>query len=360
MFNHAKKTKGFAPTRVCIVIIKNFLRGRNRKFFKRLCLLLLAATIVSRTFNLRDIERNTAFVIDHPTPTDSVTRGKCALLFFGLVKDSFQSISLPSINRHIVETNNQCEIFLHTYNITDVPLNPRNLEHTSHKANVSQAYLLTNKVALEDMDNFNVKREKVLERTRKFYHRGWGKCCVSHDNMIKQWHSIEGVWNLMQKYENENGIHFHQIGLFRSDVYYTRAVDIFDSKGAIPNFAHHHGYNDRLFYGSYENAKIWASQRFDFVDIFEKKYMSLYNSSGTKAFKNKKDGYHSETYVKNLMDDHGIDVEMKDHCLWRVRSGKKIMVDDCDGMTGFSTFSEVKSYRPPVYDPRNPWTMALK
>eukprot|EP00978_Attheya_sp_CCMP212_P025137 scaffold80429_cov66-Attheya_sp.AAC.2 len=129
------------------------------------------------------------------------------------------------------------------------------------------------------MDSFYQKRIGVLERTRKMYHRGWGECCGSHDNMIKQWNSIQGVWDLMQHYayKQKNGPggsdsenYYEQVGLFRSDIYYTRPIEIFDSKAAVPSFALHLGYKDRLFYGSYENARIWASnKRFDFMHDFE-------------------------------------------------------------------------------------------
>ena len=231
-------------------------------------------------------------------------------------------------------------------------------------------------VVFEGMDSFEEKRRGVMERTRKFFHRGWGKCCGSHDNMIKQWNSIQGVWDLMRQYEdthmndhdhdgNDNGNgngngknkhhYYEQVGLFRSDVYYTRPIDIFDSQAAVPNFAHHHGYNDRLFYGTHENAETWASKRFDFINTFEELYMYPFNHAELTVgerirmlFGYKfKDGYHSETFVKKLMDHYGVRVKLKDHCVWRVRSGQKILVGDCDGMAGFSTFGDVKAYRPP-------------
>ena len=52
------------------------------------------------------------------------------------------------------------------------------------------------------------------------------------------------------------GNYYHQVGLFWSDVYYTKPIHIFHSEAASPFSPHHNDYNDRLFYGSYNNAKV--------------------------------------------------------------------------------------------------------
>jgi len=296
---------------------------------------------------------------------------KCALLFFGLIKESFSSITLPSIQKNILRINPLCDIYLHVYNLTQAPTNERNREYHSSQLNVSEAFLLTNNVVFEVMETFDRNRREILERTRKKYSHNWGECCGSHDNMIKQWNSIQGVWDLMHDSElqlmedkqsgrfpnhdrkhKEANHYYEQVGLFRSDVFYTRPIDIFDSQAAVPNFAHHRGINDRLFYGSYDNAKIWASQRFAFVDIFENKYIKPLEhqdldawSKIRKLFGAKfKDGYHSESFLMNLLNHYGVRVDLRDHCVWRVRTGKRLLANDCDGMMGFSTFEEVRKY----------------
>ncbi len=64
----------------------------------------------------------------------------CALLFFGLVKH-FDDLALPSIQKNIVGPNHQCDIYLHTYNITDLPVNPRNGEdHHPARLNTSEEF----------------------------------------------------------------------------------------------------------------------------------------------------------------------------------------------------------------------------
>mmetsp|Transcript_59 Transcript_59/g.63 ORF Transcript_59/g.63 Transcript_59/m.63 type:complete len:395 (+) Transcript_59:36-1220(+) len=298
---------------------------------------------------------------------------KCALLFFGLVKE-FEHHVYPSIVKNILYPNPHCDVFLHTYNITSTPVNKRNLETNQSPLNVSEALLLTSRdrIAFETEESFNAKRMDVMERTRKNYHRGWGGCCLSHDNMIKQWNSIQGVWDLMRKHEIqqlmpaasqplkakargtkndpsiEDAHYYDQIGLFRSDVLYTNPINIFDAKAAAPNFARNGGHNDRLFYGNYEFAKIWASQRFDFIDTFEQTYMKRYDVD-FKSEKERilfKDGYHSETFVKLLLDHYKVPVTLKDICVWRIRSGSRVQVSDCRDMKEFNTLSGIDKYLP--------------
>lgn len=228
----------------------------------------------------------------------------CALLFFGLVKDSFIEVTLPSIKANILKQNPDCDIFLHTYNLTQVPRNNRNGEVTDTPANASDAYSLTSHVNIENMDIFFDKREDFLNETRKNYHTGWGDCCQSHDNMIKQWHSIKGAWDLMTDHEQQNinnvTKHYQQIGLFRSDVYYVNPIDISDSEAAVPYFHTWGGYNDRIFYGNRENAAVWAD-RFAYSPIH-------------------KGDYHSESYLRKMMNHHNISVSKKPICVLRVRS----------------------------------------
>ena len=45
-------------------------------------------------------------------------KSKCALLFFGLPK-RFKEVVLPSIRKHILPFNTECDIFMHMYNVTD-------------------------------------------------------------------------------------------------------------------------------------------------------------------------------------------------------------------------------------------------
>lgn len=271
-----------------------------------------------------------------PTSQTSQTFNPCALLFFGLIKDDFQGLILPSIRTNIIHHNPNCDIFLHTYNLTHVPFNPRSGETTSTKTNVTQAYELTPFVKIDTMEEFYTRRSSILNRSRQFRHTKYES--ETHDNIIKQWHSIQGVWDLMQTHEAEilsiqqsnvsiDKHYYKRVGLFRSDTFFTDPIPInsnsnTDEVAAIADFGHWGGYNDRMFYGTYENAAVWASGRFNFTPTFETDYMIHQG----KSYRN---GYHSETFVKLLLTHNDIKPTMKGVCIWRVRAGGKLKVNDC-------------------------------
>jgi hypothetical protein len=308
-----------------------------------------------------DIETPFFINLDHKEP--------CALLFFGLVKE-FESTIFPSIDTNILQLNRHCDVFLHTYNLTHMPINNRSLETEPVLLDVSEALILTSDtdhVMFEPLSSFHKQRDGVLNHTKLNFHRQtWKGCCTSHENMIKQWHSIQQVWNLMKKHERQilmnvlkkpeetidsQRLHYYkQVGLFRSDVYYPTPIDIFDSGAAIANFHHYGGFNDRIFYGNYSYAEIWASKRFDFIPIFETKYIFKTNRKLKKhewlAVGKKRDGYHSETYLKHLLDHYEVPVEKKDTCVMRVRSGPRIMVEDCIELDQFSTKEDAMKHIP--------------
>ena len=279
----------------------------------------------------------------------------CALLFFGLAKE-FKSTILPSIQKQIIQHNQHCDIFLHTYNITEVPINVRNGETGSSRMNIAEAYLLVtdnsaidvdvdDHIIIESIDSFYNKRGQDLNRTRKNFHKiFWGECCVSHDNMIKQWHSIEGAWDLMRAHEKKmllplhdnatsgsihtNATYYKHVGIFRSDVFYITPIKVNDAVAVIPSFHSNFGYCDRLFIGEYKYARIWASKRFDFIPIFENQYMDI------------KNGYHSETLLKNMLNHYKVPVVKEQICFMRVRAGPRIMKGDCGEYPEFKTLEQ--------------------
>jgi hypothetical protein len=135
------------------------------------------------------------------------------------------------------------------------------------------------------------------------------------DNMIKQWHSIEQVWNLMQNYSDVHNKSYAQVALFRPDVLYRNPIDIFDGPAFMPHF----GWpaNDRMFAGTYDNAKIWATQRFASLD---------------KALRDGflKKGLHSESYIAEVILQQMSDqVERRTICFQRVRATGIVHRDDC-------------------------------
>lgn len=276
---------------------------------------------------------------------------KCALLFFGLLKD-FKTLSLPTIKKNIIAPNPSCDVFLHTYDIEAAPLNKRNKERSSTIINVSDSFLLTHNVTCDTNETFFEKRGDFIDHSRKYHYKGpaWGECCLSHDNMIKQWHSIKETWDLMREHEidilNDNDrIYYEQVGLFRLDLFYVNPIDIFDSNASLPGFSSYGGYNDRLFYGTRANAAIWAD-RFNFSRTFEEKYMKKHDSD--KSFReNARNGYHSESYLGHLLKHNKVNVVLKDICAWRIRSGSRIRIADCVEIEQFRR--NILQYIPPGY-----------
>lgn len=133
----------------------------------------------------------------------------CAILFFGLIK-SFEKLVLPTIQRNIIDVNPNCHIFLHTYNLTNIPVNSRNGENdTSYELNASEVFLLTENVTLSHGIGMGGRRKNTLARVRKYVPGDWGECCTASDNMVKQWHSIAAVWDLMQSHERRSMMTIH-------------------------------------------------------------------------------------------------------------------------------------------------------
>lgn len=290
--------------------------------------------------------------------TKKLNSKPCALLFFGLIK-SFD-VALPAIQQNIINENPFCDIYVHTYNLTKMPVNARNNEFNQRPLCPNDAFKLSQHAVIESMENFYQKREAFLNRTRPYSHkRFWGPCCVSHDNMIKQWHSIEGAWNLMRQHEKtivkrtvasksttsvanheSTDLYYEQFGFFRLDVYFVNKVNIFDSNASLPSWGRYRGFNDRLFYGNRKTAEVWA-HRFDFADDFEKRYLKKWPAIP--------DGYHSEYYLHSLFHHHNISVQEKPICVWRIRSNKSLSIKDCRELSQFSNITELLRSAPPGY-----------
>ena len=81
----------------------------------------------------------------------------------------------------------------------------------------------------------------------------------------------------------------------------------------VPDWGGWGGLNDRLFYGSFACAQIWATQRFPRVALFAAK-------SGGKV--------RSELFMKSLLRDMPVSKEAI--CFFRVRAAGKVMTDDCN------------------------------
>lgn len=319
-----------------------------------------------------NIQQEQKFQVLTPNNNTSTSAPEpCALLFFGLVVE-FKSTVLPSIQKNIIGPNQHCDIFLHTYNLTHVPKNPRGRESGKSTTNVEDAYLLLAKyggdvnaddhIVMESLDSFYRQRAEDINRTRQNYHTLWETfCCISHDNMIKQWNSIEGAWDLMRAHEkrmlsggltsdttigkNDNAhdnTYYKYVGLFRSDVFFMTPIEVSSgAKAIVPKFNSAYGYNDRMFVGTYEWAKVWAAKRFDFIPEFEETYMLKPGDMPPV------DGFHSEFFLKTLLDHYKVPV-VRDTtiCFMRIRTGPRILQNDCGEYPEFATVKKMAKYLP--------------
>jgi len=225
---------------------------------------------------------------------------ECALLFFGLAKH-FNDTVFPSIQKYILNINPDCQLYVHTYDIKSIT-NPRNNEdHTP--VNPLEVYSMTKNVVLDTLES--VSKAIDFDYYHKHYKQTSGVFPYSMDNSLKQWFSIQRVWESMpSKYK--------RVGLFRLDVLYTEPIDIQNGDAVIPDFHHWGGINDRAFYGLYKWAKQWATARFKKLAI-RSKQENIYDM-------------HAETFVKYLMRD--VPIELKPMCFKRVRATGEIK-DDC-------------------------------
>jgi hypothetical protein len=244
----------------------------------------------------------------------SSTKQPCAFLFFGLAKQ-FRSVVLPSIQEHILQVgeNSRCDIYVHNYNISTT-VNPMTKEY-HNKLDPTEIFALTSNVVWDTEESFKSKRDMsyYAHPNRKPYKTlGWvGKIPLM--NMYKQWHSIERVWDMMQEAEQNLNIEYERVGLFRTDVQYMTPIDIFDGDAVIPKF----GFlvNDRMFYGKYEHAHVWAKIRYPSVGCYVPRHRSI--------------NMHSEFFMNDLILKNLPNVTKKDICFYRARANGAIWDDDC-------------------------------
>lgn len=272
-----------------------------------------------------------------PAATTTSTKPSCALLFFGVPR-LFRQAALPSIQRYIIETNPDCDIFVHTYNVTKLTVSRNN--ESNGTLVPRDIYMLHPKAAqVEHVQN--VQKTRDLAFFRKHHHTGWGDCCSSTINMVKQWHSINGAWGLMEQYAQRNRKQYDRVGLFRLDVFYTHPIYVVNPsssdneveavvpsflwKEATPEMYSWNFTNDRMFYGNYKYAKIWATKRFNTA----LKYVNRTKTRTQTEMLRYEQGIHSESFMDYLLRDVP-KVHKNPICFWRLRTTGVVRYDDCN------------------------------
>jgi len=314
---------------------------------------------------------------------------KCALLFFGLAR-SYQDMVLPSLIENVLTPNARhgCDVFVHIYTQETDAVGRRNDGGDLRPNDIFLLEDAVHSVARDYYENTILRQQSILpEHSRqeyeppivafahdtpeaflerrseqlKRYHtkktsvgrNGGANDTVlayypyaantyqhsSLDNIVKQWHSIQASFMLMDYSAKIRGISYSRVGMFRSDCFYVTPIDIAslgksteNSIGATkydvhnkyfvtPSFARH-PVNDRLVYGPYQAVKIWATKRFDLIE----KSAELQNNPGYTM--------HSERFLGRsvfpAMKSSGFGhVENDNICFLRTRVGNAVFVNDC-------------------------------
>lgn len=232
---------------------------------------------------------------------------RCALLFFGVAR-SFRDLAMLSIRKNILEANPTCDIYIHT---TDIPYltNTRNGEYRA-RIHANDVRLLSPKavVLIEKEDEFMGLYNLSFYRSLFPWARDW-VYPTSMDNMIKQWHGIQKVWELMEGSKKE----YDRVGLFRLDVKFMKPIYIMNHTSAVvPTWKEMGEVNDRMFYGDYELGRVWATKRFTSVQ----EYVRSHNNQ-----------LHSESFLYWLLKKYNVPAKCIDACFNRVRANGKIKRD---------------------------------
>mmetsp|Transcript_22280 Transcript_22280/g.55032 ORF Transcript_22280/g.55032 Transcript_22280/m.55032 type:complete len:491 (-) Transcript_22280:448-1920(-) len=329
-------------------------------------------------------------ISDHTTITTISDDLQCAICFFGLPR-SYKELVLPSIVKHVLEPNAKynCDIFVHFYARNKElkgRLNPGGemdpKEIYALEGAVQQVMAATNSTKSSSSSSpaiifsndtertfFDLRRKqidkylKTKDKTngKKLYfpwkQKTWKRSSLV--NLIRQWHSIETVFGLMEHYMTTvKKKNYTRVAMLRNDAMYLSPIDILklDNDNGDKNDQQHnvddvnnehfviapfanYPVNDRMIYGPYEAIKIWATQRFNLVE----------QRAQNKA--NRGMVMHSETFMQQSILPAMEDLGYKQHvhpglCFIRTRPDSKALYNDCrtQGMAkGFEKKSAVIS-----------------
>lgn len=291
-----------------------------------------------------------------PQSTDNE---RCAILLFGLPR-SFRELVLPSMEKNLIGPNAHynCDFFVHYFHRTEEPQGRLNkggamdpseillLEEAVQTAFATDIRKANHQKPViefhaETEETFWAARNETVQRYRttkgadgKYLYFPWKaksyEYPTSLNNIVKQWHSINGAWDLMEKSAAERGVQYTRVGMFRSDALYVTPVDLYQTEigtydainnqailapfGAMP-------VNDRMFYGPFEAVEIWATQRFSFLESYVHTCIQGW-------------AMHSEKFLDGAIlpaiRDLGIAIVVNpDICFLRTRVDLSVLETDC-------------------------------
>lgn len=368
-----------------------------------------AVTVTTRTTGLGQQQRGSS----------SQQFSTCAILLFGLPR-AFRDFVLPSLEKNVILPNAKygCDYFVHYYQ-QDSEASGRSgrggairsediflLEvsvRKIHEANTNNNNTTANGIATPNVafvsdtnETFWNKREAVIQhyRTAKnpdgnYAFFPYGEPTYEYpgtlDNIVKQWHSVNAVWDAMEEASSRNGSsssssnnnhnnndnnnnkhhQYRRVAMMRNDVIYLTPIDIYgvptadasETKAAkqqpqprddystniasvIPNFAKY-PVNDRLIYGPYSAVSLWASHRFSKIEEYAKGPLAtpgmvmhsetFLNASILQAIKDTAIDINASKNNNNANRKTNLEVlEDKWICFLRVRADGAIWIEDCD------------------------------
>jgi hypothetical protein len=288
---------------------------------------------------------------------------RCALMFFGLPR-SFDLLVLPSIEKNILipNKNNRCDIFVHFYLVqsegkgrsgvggTIDPMEVFNLKDSVRELYSRDEYPSNNinSIPLVSFTNdtdadFHRKRGKQIEKYHNtkdsagnYLYFPWQEPSYKYpstmDNIVKQWHSIQSVWEHMTRTAKQLKRNYTRVAMLRNDVMYMTPFDIYkrginttidktnNTDVLIPNWARF-PINDRMIYGPHDAVRVWATERFERLETHVRNYEPGW-------------GMHSERFLEAAIFPaikalgYGV-VTDPDICFFRARADGSTWITDC-------------------------------
>eukprot|EP00934_Nitzschia_sp_Nitz4_P000664 Nitzschia sp. Nitz4//scaffold109_size72162//45964//48252//NITZ4_005851-RA/size72162-processed-gene-0.32-mRNA-1//-1//CDS//3329532778//664//frame0 len=282
---------------------------------------------------------------------------RCALCFFGLPR-AYKDIVLPSLIQNVLIPNarHNCDVFVHFYKQYDEKAGRKN---SGGSIDPDQVFSLKEAVldvqakhgppqdarthrvptvmfTLDTEEDFWKKHkanvDKFLETRNKdgnlryypYLARTYEDSSIV--NIVKQWHSIQMSFKLMELAGKQFGFNYTRV-----DAMFLTPIDIaLLDKGKTDSRNDHvvtatfgmNPVNDRMVYGPFQAVKVWATQRFEMIDDWAKQE----EAKGWVM--------HSERFLNGSIfpkiESMGVSMNVnKDICFVRTRADVSVLVSDC-------------------------------
>ncbi len=344
------------------------------------------------------------------TVESSRKQSTCAILLFGLPR-AFKDFVLPSLEKNVIGPNVKygCDYFVHYYKqeseasgrsgmggvirsedifLLEASVANMHGAHIKGKASNStfEKHALPEVTFISDTnETFWEKRWSSIQRYRTAKNKDgnytffpYGEPTYEYpgtiDNIVRQWHSVNAVWDAMEEQSSAKGIsnvnnkafephQYRRVAMMRNDVVYLTPIDIYgiptvvngkaaqgnvrtddfstNAASVIPNFAKY-PVNDRLIYGPHSAVKIWASQRFSKIEEYSRDPLAtpgmimhsetFLNASILQTIK-ETTTTTTITHNANAKTNSSRSIrvlEDKWMCFLRVRADGAIWIEDCD------------------------------